>query len=169
MADQTARSAAAPGSTDLTRLYAEIARRSGELVTAYLERGRNGDSLRAEDELGIAQAFFEAWTKVLADPMKLAQAQLQLWQDYLALWQNSMLRLMGQPASPAIEPARGDRRFKHEDWQQNFLFDYLKQSYLIASKHLHGVLGNVEGLIPRARSISTPASTSTLWHPPISR
>ena len=33
-----------------------------------------------------------------------------------------------------IEPAKGDRRFKHDDWQQNFLYDYIKQSYLIAAR-----------------------------------
>src|SRR5262249_26617171 len=41
------------------------------------------------------------------------------------------------------------RRFKHEDWQQLFPFDYIKQSYLIAAKHLHGALGNVAGLDER--------------------
>ena len=138
--------ASEPNPAELTRLYADIARKSSQLMTAFMERGRNGNALRAGDELGIAQAFFEAWAKLLADPLKLAEAQMKLWQDYLALWQSSMLKLMGQSAQPVIEPAQGDRRFRHEDWQQNFLFDYMKQSYLIASKHLHGVLGHVEGL-----------------------
>ena len=44
------------------------------------------------------------------------------------------------------EPHQGDRRFRHEDWQQNFLYDYIKQSYLIAARHLHQTLGKVEGL-----------------------
>ncbi len=131
---------------ELARLYADIAQKSGQIMTAYMARGQNGDALRAGDELGIAQAFFDAWAKLLADPFKLAEAQMKLWQDYLALWQGSMLKLMGQPAQPVIEPTTSDRRFKHEDWQQHFLFDYLKQSYLIAAKHLHSVLGNVEGL-----------------------
>src|SRR5688572_21683663 len=109
---------------ELAQLYADIARKSGQLMTSFIERGKNGDALHAEDELGIAQAFFEAWSKLFADPFKLAEAQFKLWQDYVALWQNSMLRLMGQPATPVIEPVQGDRRFKHEDWQQQFLFDY---------------------------------------------
>ncbi len=131
---------------DLTRLYSDIARKSGHLMTAFIERQQNGQTLQAGDELGIAQAFFEAWTQLLTDPFKLAEAQVKLWQDYAALWQSSMLKLMGQTAQPVIEPAKGDRRFKHDDWQQHFLFDYLKQSYLIAAKHLHSVLGNVDGL-----------------------
>ena len=58
-----------------------------------------------------------------------------------------MLKLMGQDSAgrwPSRTP--GDRRFKHEDWQQNFLYDYIKQSYLIAARHLHQTVGKVEGL-----------------------
>ena len=57
-----------------------------------------------------------------------------------------MMKLMGQDAAPVAEPLRGDRRFKHEDWQNNFLYDYIKQSYLIAAKHLHQSLAGVQGL-----------------------
>jgi polyhydroxyalkanoate synthase len=56
---------------------------------------------------------------------------------------------MGQDARPVAEPHPGDRRFKHEDWQQNFLYDYIKQSYLIAARHLHQTMGGVSGLDER--------------------
>jgi polyhydroxyalkanoate synthase len=131
---------------ELAKLYAGIAQKSSRLVTQYLERARNGGAHGMTDELGITQAFLEAWKKLLADPFKLAEAQAQLWQDYLALWQSSMLKLMGQDAKPVAEAATGDRRFKHQDWQQNFLYDYIKQSYLIAARHLHQTLGRVAGL-----------------------
>ncbi|MEK6593243.1 MAG: class I poly(R)-hydroxyalkanoic acid synthase, partial [Pseudomonadota bacterium] len=133
----------------LPKLYAEIAQKSGQLLTRFLEQGPNGAKLGFSDELGIAQSFFEAWGKVLADPFKLAEMQVKLWQDYMSLWQNSMLKFMGHESRPVIEPPQGDRRFRHEDWQQNFLYDYIKQSYLIAAKHLHQSLGKVEGLDDR--------------------
>ena len=133
----------------LARLYADIALKSGRLVARYMERRANGSAHGMSDELGIAQAFFEAWAKLLADPLKLAGAQMRLWQDYFALWQSSMLKLMGQEAKPVAEPPPGDRRFKHEDWQQNFFYDYLKQSYLIAARHLHQAMGGIEGLDER--------------------
>jgi polyhydroxyalkanoate synthase len=129
----------------LAGLYAGIATKSAQLVAQFLGRSRNGTAGVA-DELGIAQAFFEAWAKLLADPFKVAEAQWKLWQDYLSLWQRSVLKLMGQEARPVAEPPPGDRRFHHEDWERNFLFDYIKQSYLIAARHLHQTLGRVEGL-----------------------
>ncbi|HSF21862.1 MAG TPA: hypothetical protein VLA81_07460, partial [Burkholderiales bacterium] len=146
MADQKAQ----PGprafdASQLASLYSDIAGKSARLVTQFLERSRNGMPGVA-DELGIAQAFFEAWAKLLADPFKLAEAQMKLWQDHVSLWQRSMLKLMGQETTPIAEPHQGDRRFKHEDWKENFLYDYIKQSYLIAARHLHQTLGRVEGL-----------------------
>ncbi|MBI4207501.1 MAG: class I poly(R)-hydroxyalkanoic acid synthase [Betaproteobacteria bacterium] len=138
-----------PDPAELARLYADIAQKSGQLVTQFLERRASGAPLPFKDELGIARAFFEAWSKTLADPFRLAEAQIKLWQDYMTLWQNSMLKLMGQEAKPVAEPPTGDRRFRHEDWEQNFLYDYIKQSYLIASKHLHQTLANAQGLDDR--------------------
>ena len=132
--------------SDLSNLYADIARKSGQLLTQYIERGQNGGLPGLNDDLGIAQAFFQAWSQLLTDPLKLAEAQMRFWQDSMTLWQSSMLRLMGQNSGPVAEPLPGDRRFKHEDWQQNFLYDYIRQSYLIAARHLHQTLGKVEGL-----------------------
>jgi len=131
---------------DLANLYADIARKSSQLLTQYLDKGKSGELPALKDELGIAQAFFQAWSQLLADPFRLAQAQMKFWQDSMALWQNAMLKLMGQEAGPVAEPPAGDRRFRHQDWQQNFLYDYIKQSYLIAARHLHQTLGKVEGL-----------------------
>src|SRR5262245_29523171 len=97
----------------LAHLYADIAQKSGQLVTQYLKNGKNGGSPAVADELGIAQAFFQAWTRLLADPFKLAEANLKLWQDYAALWQSSLLKVMGQQAVPVAQPAPGRRRLAH--------------------------------------------------------
>ena len=43
----------------------------------------------------------------------------------------------GAGRRPSPSPAKGDKRFKHEDWHEHFLFDYIKQSYLIAARWLH--------------------------------
>jgi polyhydroxyalkanoate synthase len=131
------------------RLYADIAARSGELLTRYAARQLEGGSRPMGDELGISKAFFEAWARMLSDPVRLAQTQLELWHDYWSLWQRSVLKLMGHESGPVAEVPRGDRRFRHEAWESNFLYDYIKQSYLIAAKHLHQSLAGVQGLEER--------------------
>ncbi|MGZ8203631.1 MAG: PHA/PHB synthase family protein [Burkholderiales bacterium] len=130
----------------LAKLYADIARKSAELVSSALASHADGSVRPIADELGVSKAFFEAWSRMLADPFRIAGAQMKLWQDYWSLWQSSVLRMMGKEAPPVAEPQRGDRRFRHEAWQSNFLYDYIKQSYLIAAKHLHQSLAGVQGL-----------------------
>jgi polyhydroxyalkanoate synthase subunit PhaC len=130
----------------LANTYAEIAQRSSQLLSDFIARQGAGRLPAFGDELGIAKAFYEMTGKLLADPAKFADMQFKLWQDYMSLWQHSMLRFLGHDAQSVIEPAQSDRRFKHGDWQQNFLYDYIKQSYLIAAKHLHQTVGSVQGL-----------------------
>jgi len=131
---------------ELEKLYRDIAQKSGQLAAQYLQRQKAGALPGLSDELGITQAFFEAWVRLLSDPLKLAEAQLKYWQDAVSLWQASWLKLMGQDVQPVAEPRDGDRRFKHPDWQQHFLYDYIKQSYLLAARHLHQTVGQVQGL-----------------------
>jgi polyhydroxyalkanoate synthase len=130
--------------TDAERLadaYAEIARTGSELMSNFIAR-----QPAYGDELGISKAFFELTARMMADPARLAQEQLALWQDCQALWQSTWLRMMGAEAAPVAEPERGDRRFRDEDWQRNVVFDFIKQSYLIAARHLHHVVAGAEGL-----------------------
>jgi len=135
---------------ELARLYADVARKSAELLTQYGQRRPPGGALGMADELGVAQAFFDAWARLLADPFKLAEVQVRLWQDYVSLMQSSWLKFMGHDAKPVAQPHKSDRRFKHEDWERNFLYDYIKQSYLIAAKHLHRAVAGIEGLDPKS-------------------
>ena len=130
----------------LAHSFAGAAERGSKLIGDFLaKQAQTGKSL-ATDEFGIAKVFMELAGKMMANPYKLAESQMNLWWDYMSLWQSSMLRMMGQPSRPVAEPAKNDKRFKHEDWQEHFLFDYVKQSYLIAARWLHNTVANVEGL-----------------------
>ncbi len=129
----------------VARLYADISQKSSELLGKFMARGADGVPA-FNDELGIAKAFYEAWQQMLTDPMRIAEMQMKLWQDYSALWQSSMFKMFGQNVEPVATPDKTDRRFRHQDWENNFVFDYVKQSYLIAARHFHQALGGVDGL-----------------------
>src|SRR4051812_45434071 len=146
MGDESQQSELKFDPAEVARLYADIAAKSGELLGKFIERQAEGQVRPIADELGLSKVFFEAWARMLTDPMRLAETGLKLWQDYATLWQSSMMKFLGQDAAPVAEPARGDRRFKDDAWQNNFLYDYIKQSYLIAAKHLHHSLAGVQGL-----------------------
>ena len=81
-----------------------------------------------------ARAFGEIARSYLSDPEKLADAQFRLWQQHARLWQSSWKRFLGEEVEPVVRPDRGDKRFADPDWEQNQVFDFLKQSYLITAK-----------------------------------
>nr|WP_277346085.1 class I poly(R)-hydroxyalkanoic acid synthase [Sneathiella chinensis] len=83
---------------------------------------------------------------MVADPAKLMNAQASLWSSYMELWKNAALAASGQGAKPVIEPEKGDKRFKSEEWNRNQIFDYIKQSYLLTSRWINDTVADVEGL-----------------------
>lgn len=124
---------------------AKIAEQSQRLVSDFLSR--NADDMGTQaDPLNIGRAFLEMTSRMMADPQKLVEAQISLWQDYMNLWQNTARRMMGDEAEPLIKPAADDRRFKDAAWQDNQVFDYIKQSYLLTARWLQSTVHNVEGL-----------------------
>ncbi len=87
----------------------------------------------------ITRTLVNAAQKLAADPTKIFNAQCQLWQDYLVLLQQTTSRFLGdETAQPTIQTS--DKRFKHNAWHDNAMFDFIKQSYLINSKWLHDVV-----------------------------
>ncbi len=125
---------------------AEIAARSQRIVNEFLTRQAEADGLGMADPLNVGSAFLEMTAKMMADPAKLAQAQMNLWQDYMELWQRAAQRMLGQETEPLVKPEPGDRRFRHADWDENLLFDFIKQSYLLTARWLQSTVRDVEGL-----------------------
>jgi polyhydroxyalkanoate synthase len=83
---------------------------------------------------------------VIADPSKIAAAQAALWHGYMDLWQETTARLLGGAELAMVELASDDRRFKAPDWQENLVFDYIKQSYLMTACWMQETLHDVQGL-----------------------
>ncbi|MGC3963010.1 MAG: class I poly(R)-hydroxyalkanoic acid synthase [Rhodocyclaceae bacterium] len=141
-----AETATMPDPQEIAQTYADVARRSSKLLTEHMQRQMQKGIKPCDDELGLAQAFMDMTAKLLANPMRLAQAQWSLAWDYFSLWQNSMQRFMGLASAPVAAPAKDDKRFRDDAWQDHFLFDFIKQSYLIAARHVHDTVAGVEGL-----------------------
>ncbi len=135
----------------LAESLASAADKSAKLLGDVLTRQAVSGKSMLSDEFGIAKAFHELTAKMMANPYRLAETQMTLWWEYMNLWQSSTLRLLGAPSDPVAEPLKSDKRFKHDDWQEHALFDYIKQSYLIAARWLQKAVADVEGLTPDAQ------------------
>jgi len=135
-------------SDELARVCQSVAERSSRLLGDFAQKQAQSLSAAVRDEMGIAKAFMDLYARMAADPALLASVSMNLWLDQWRLWQSSWLRLLGMPSRPVAEPAKGDSRFKDDEWSKNFVFDYIKQSYLIAARHIQQAVGRVEGLPP---------------------
>ena len=134
-----------PNPLDVTMTVTKIAGQSRRLILDYLHRQAANSKLGMLDVTSLGNAFMDMTTQLMTQPEKLVAAQMGLWQDYLALWQNSMLAIYGAKNGPLAD-TEDDRRFKHDDWQDNILFDFIKQAYLLTARWVLTTVREVEGL-----------------------
>jgi polyhydroxyalkanoate synthase subunit PhaC len=133
-----------PDPVEWSRSMAEIAERSQRIVQEFMTRQADGGPV---DPLNVASAFFEMTQRIMSNPVALMQAQMNLWQDYLRLWQTTTQRFLGgQPAAPVAQPTPDDRRFKDASWSESTLFDFIKQSYLLTARWMQTTVREVDGL-----------------------
>jgi len=124
-----------------------VAEQSQRIMQAFIERQANEP--REFDPLApavVSKAYQALWQQMVADPRRLVEAQVALWQDYAKLWENTARRMAGEEVEPAAAPEPGDRRFKDEAWSENPLYDHIKQGYLLASKFMLSTVRETQGL-----------------------
>ena len=131
---------------ELAKVCQQVAERSSRILSEFAQHQAKDMSSAVRDEMGIAKAFMDLYARMAADPAKLASLSMNLWLDHVRLWQSSWMKLMGADSGPVAEPEKGDSRFKDDDWSKNFLFDLIKQSYLISSRHIREAVASVDGL-----------------------
>ncbi|MCC6719969.1 MAG: class I poly(R)-hydroxyalkanoic acid synthase [Acetobacteraceae bacterium] len=137
-----------PDPEQLGRSMSDVAERSQRLVGEWLKRQGEESAAPNTDPLNIGSAFMEMTTRLIANPQKLAEAQMGFWQDYMSLWQNTARRMMGMESKPVIEGDPRDRRFKDEAWKDSDVFDFIKQSYLLSARYIQDVVKHADGMEP---------------------
>jgi polyhydroxyalkanoate synthase len=149
MNDKTSSDFKMPDHAELTQAMTNIAERSQRIVSEFLNRQGGTSDFGMADPLNIGTAFLEMTTRLMTNPASLVEAQVSLWNDYMTLWQNTARRMMGEEVAPIISPDKGDKRFKDETWEENEVFDYIKQSYLLSARWMQSLVGKVEGMDDR--------------------
>ena len=101
------------------------------------------------DPFNIAPAMTSVMTSLAARPEKLFQAQADLFSRYMDLWSTTTRRAMGEDVPAPALPA--DKRFKDPAWSENPVFDIMRQSYLVTSQWMNGLVSSVEDVDPRVK------------------
>ncbi|WP_296599737.1 class I poly(R)-hydroxyalkanoic acid synthase [Phenylobacterium sp.] len=100
------------------------------------------------DPFHVAPALTQVMSRLAAQPDRLMRAQADLFSRYLDLWQSAARRAGGETPAPIVTPAKGDKRFNDPDWNDNPVFDVIKQSYLLTANFLNDLVADVDGVEP---------------------
>jgi polyhydroxyalkanoate synthase subunit PhaC len=100
------------------------------------------EALPAADPLGMMATWQKATAAVLSDPKRLFELQSRYMADAMTLWQSFVTP--GAVKSPVAEVQ--DKRFAGEAWHEAPAFDFMRQSYLLASNYMMEAGAGIEGL-----------------------
>ncbi len=129
-----------------TRNMLDVGLRTQQLIGDFIKRAASSDSQAPLDPLNVSGAFLALAKAMSTDRQTVINTQLALWKNWMGLWETTALRILGGEAAPVITPAPGDRRFRDAEWQQNEIFDFIKQSYLLTASALQGMVAEIEGV-----------------------
>src|ERR1044071_1755856 len=125
--------------------------RAQQLMMEHLA-GQMGEAVKAAPDPETAmQKAASSWPgmAMFADPAKIVQMQTELWSEGLSIWQRA---LGGSSERTALEErADKDRRFAAKAWQDNPLYDTIRQTYLLISDRLLGSVDAIEGVDDETR------------------
>ncbi len=131
---------AEPQPLEAFQKWTELAGRGQQMMLEFL--AREPDQLPVPDPLGIMATWQRATAAALSDPQKLFDLQSRYLTDAMALWQSFVKP--GSAPNP-VAPIK-DKRFAGEAWAEAPVFDFLRQSYLLASSYLLEGSRDLDGL-----------------------
>ncbi|MBV1786508.1 class I poly(R)-hydroxyalkanoic acid synthase [Marinobacterium sp. D7] len=123
-------------STDPQEFINYVARETNKVLEMFSASG--GDDIFRQ----FTQSWTELATRSLEDPTVWIRAIADYQQAQFNLWRNLMSGTSS--ASPVVQPDRSDRRFQSDEWSNNPIYDYIKQSYLLTSRMLVDMAANAK-------------------------
>ena len=111
----------------LAQQLQNIAKQSQLLMQRFVSSQADSTKVGMGDASTLGFDFVDLMTKMIADPMSVAKAQTDLSNDSLAVRQKTAERMFTVRAHDADKPI--DKRFRHPVWQENAIFNFVKESY----------------------------------------
>jgi polyhydroxyalkanoate synthase subunit PhaC len=122
----------------------------GAIAEAALRQADRPAAL-SPDPFHVAPALTDVMGRLAAQPDRMMRAQADLFSRYMDLWKSTTRRMAGETPDAVVTPGKGDKRFADPDWSDNPVFDVMKQSYLLTSNWLNGLIAEVEGVDPMSK------------------
>src|ERR1700726_5268148 len=122
----------------------KIAKQSQTLMQRFVSNQPDAIKLGIGDTSSLGFDFFELMTKMMTNPAAVASAQIDLFNDTLSVWQKTAESMLMPRAQEANAPQ--DKRFKHPEWSENALLNFVKNCYLFPAKSILPAARKVQGI-----------------------
>jgi polyhydroxyalkanoate synthase len=130
----------------LAAQFQSIAEHCQNLLLGFLTRRPDDGHVGMGDFSSLGGDFLELTTRMMSDPAAVAAAQIDLFNESLSIWRHTAERMLNIESDDADR--QKDKRFAHPDWTENLAFNFVKESYFVASKALLSKVRDVKGLDP---------------------
>ena len=131
---------------NLEDLWQEIFQKTIDLSQSYYTYGMKTAEKQMTDDYGIHKAFTSLSEQLLSDPEKLSNSTTQFWQKQFSLWEKWINSDPTSVKKPGIK--KNDSRFRSKLWD-TWLFDYVRNAYLITAEHLQKTVNDIDSLDER--------------------
>jgi polyhydroxyalkanoate synthase len=131
---------AEPQPLETFQKWTELTGRGQQLMLEFWTREH--DSTPEPDPLGFMATWQRATASALSDPGRLFELQSRYVADAMTLWQSFLA------PDTVASPVAGtrDKRFAGDAWKEAPAFDFLRQSYLLASSYIMEGSADLAGL-----------------------
>ena len=121
-----------------------IARQSQVLMRHFVSHQPDAIKFGMGHRSRLGFEFFELMTRMMTDPVVVARAQIDLFYNTLGIWHKTAERMLMLRARDADAPK--DKRFKHPEWSENAVFNFVTDSYLVAAESILSAIRDVKGM-----------------------
>ncbi len=97
-------------------------------------------------DLALLADFAEMMVRLSGDSGTMISVQQDYMTDLLSLSDRFGRKLMGLSSDEDKPQKVTDKRFKSEEWSRNPFFEFIRDSYLISSKHINQAVSQVKGM-----------------------
>jgi polyhydroxyalkanoate synthase len=127
-----------------TRQLTEILDRLQPIVIEYGERQQASPS--STDPFNVQPAIIRFYENALKNPKGIVDLQVDYLKKMAELWEETRKKFLGEESHEIIRPESNDKRFRDPVWNENAVFDFIKQSYLLTSQCIQNSVRKSEGL-----------------------
>ena len=138
----------AKDTNDVLSLLNQYANQFNAMAQEVLSKRRGGDETAAMFDPEKLHSLLSGNVEV--DTARLIKTQMDFMRQQTELWQQATKAMMGEKFEDVVKEDSRDSRFSHTDWQENPVFNYLRQAYLINSKMLQGMVESMHFEDPKS-------------------